>query len=67
MKENTYCGIGLLIVCVIYVMIARQGHTVEDRDISAVFFLVPMALSLLFSKHKSYTKQNVRSEEVSKA
>lgn len=43
-------GLGLLAICAFVVVMACNGVTAEDRDCTALLFLLPMALFLLFTK-----------------
>lgn len=43
------CGVALLILCAVYIAIARNSSNIGDRDISAIVFLLPMALYLIFN------------------
>jgi len=43
-------GFAMLIMGAVYLWLALQGETVEERDCTAILFIAPMALSLLFSK-----------------
>ena len=44
-------GILMLIACVAYIALAATGKTAEERDVSALLFILPMAIGCLFSKH----------------
>ena len=43
-------GVLMLIACGIYIAVALTGKTIEERDISALFFILPVAIGCLFSK-----------------
>jgi succinate dehydrogenase hydrophobic anchor subunit len=43
-------GLILLIISVVVIIMAAQGTTTQDRDITAVLFLLPISLWMLVSK-----------------
>lgn len=48
-KQKFY-GIMMLLLCVFIVVMALQGSTVEERDITPVIIFAPAGFYLLFSK-----------------
>jgi len=48
--QQRLMGFAMLIMGAVYLWLALQGETVEERDCTAILFIAPMALSLLFSK-----------------
>lgn len=49
-KKQIAAGIGLLIICAIVMLITANGKTVMDRDVSAVLFLAPLGIYMIFTK-----------------
>lgn len=43
-------GLGILAISVFVIWLAANGETVEERDITPVLFMIPLGISLLFSK-----------------
>ena len=43
-------GLGMLLLCVAVVMVAMQGESMRDRDVTPILFLAPIGLIMLFSK-----------------
>ena len=43
-------GIATLIICVAIVLIACNGNTYEERDITPILFMAPISLMLIFTR-----------------
>lgn len=43
-------GVSLLLTCALIVFMASKGNSPLDREASAVVFLIPIALILIFAK-----------------
>lgn len=50
LKKQKAIGVLMLVACGIYIAVALTGKTVEERDISALFFILPMAIGCIVSK-----------------
>ena len=54
MRKQRMCriiaGISLLLTCALIVFMASKGNSPIDREASAVVFLIPTALTLIFCK-----------------
>lgn len=46
-------GVALLAICAIYIIVARAGSTIEDRDITAVIFFAPIGFYNCYSALKT--------------
>lgn len=51
-KKQIAAGIGILIICAIVMLVAANGKSVEDRDITPVLLLAPMGIYLIFTKRE---------------
>ena len=51
LKKQKAIGVLMLVACGIYIALALSGKTAEERDVSALLFILPMAIGCLFSKH----------------
>lgn len=45
-------GIILLVICALVILLASKANTMEDGDITAVAFLVPLGLYMIFTKEE---------------
>lgn len=43
-------GLVMIVISIAIIAIASTGKTVEERDVTAVLFTLPMGLAMLFSK-----------------
>lgn len=50
-RRQKLIGLGLLLISVCYFYLALTGTTVEERDCTALFLILPMSLYMLFSKN----------------
>lgn len=44
-------GLGLLVICVLYVWIASTGKSPEERDCTALLLIAPVAIGMIFSRN----------------
>lgn len=49
--QQKLMGVVLILISVLLVWLALTGKNFEDKDCTAIFFTVPLALYLLFTKH----------------
>ena len=47
-------GMALLAISALIIVVATQGTTMQDRDITAVVFTIPLGLFLLFTKEQIF-------------
>lgn len=52
MKQQRILGVILVLLCILIVLIAAQGTTPEEQDVTAVVFLLPLGLYAMFGKKK---------------
>lgn len=52
MKDQRIVGVALILICIITVILATQGTTVEEKDVTAVLLLLPLGLYALFGKKR---------------
>lgn len=48
--EQKLMGIALIVICALILWFASTGVTPEDKDCTAVLFIAPIGLYMLFSK-----------------
>lgn len=48
--EQRLMGIGLLLICAVVLWMCSKGINPEDQDVTAVVFLAPLGLWMLFTK-----------------
>lgn len=48
--EQRLMGVGMIIISIAIICVAIGGKTAEERDATAVFFTLPMGITMLFSK-----------------
>lgn len=53
MAQRTY-GVILILICVLIVVMAAQGTTPEERDVTAILFLLPLGIYAIFTKQKIF-------------
>lgn len=51
LKKQKLMGIILLIISVAIVLMALNGNTIQERDVTPLLIFVPMALYMIFSKN----------------
>jgi len=50
MKKQRIIGVLFVIISILLVLLASQGTTVEERDVTAVLFTLPLGIYLIFTK-----------------
>lgn len=48
--KQVLIGMALLAVSALIIAVAKQGTTMQDRDITAVVFTIPLGLYCIFNK-----------------
>ena len=50
MKRQRIIGALLVIISILLVLMASRGTTIEERDATAVLFILPLGLYMIFTK-----------------
>ena len=51
LREQRLYGLGMLLISALAIVVAATGNSIEGRDCTAVFLILPLGLYLLFTRH----------------
>lgn len=61
-RPQRVMGILMIIMCVAIVALASQGTTFEERNVTAILFLLPLGIYLIVTKKKVIYMEEVQSD-----
>ena len=50
MIRQRFYGVIIVLICLVAVLLAAQGSAPEEKDITAVFLLLPLGFYMIFGK-----------------
>lgn len=64
MKQQRIAGVALVLISILIVLMAAQGTTPEEKDITAVLVTLPLGLYMIFTKSRlTYAAQREAAEQ----